>query len=77
MAKYSYYTVVLNHETGKFFVDEDFIAEEKNGVIWDDETNEWEFASEIPSSVHTIDSDGLWDVREAVRGLNLIVEDRQ
>ena len=77
MTKYSYYAVVLNHDTGKFFVDEDFIAETMNGVIYDHETGGWEFADTIPSPLHTIDSEGVWDLQEALRGLNQIVEDRK
>lgn len=43
MSKYSYFAVVVNHDTGMAFVDDGMIAEYTDGSIYNDDACQWEY----------------------------------
>lgn len=65
MTKYSYYTVVFNHETGRYFVDGDIISELTDGCMFDTESEEWSYPDPETSDGIT-DALGLKKIHDAI-----------
>lgn len=41
MTIYSYFTVIVNHDTGTMFMDDGFIGEHLGGNLFDNEEEKW------------------------------------
>ncbi len=76
MAKYSYYTVVMNHENGELFTDR-FAEEWAPGVLWDSESAEWTKTLDENSQEKKVDDEGYWRLEEALRISNQISKDNK